>query len=239
MVNEAKKRKGFDLYGGSDPADLPRYSYVEAARATEIPASTIGVWAHGMSFTRPNGTVGFYEPVIKKPDANDTRLSFNNLLEIYVLRSLRKVHEVKLQKVREAIDIARTRFDIPRLLLNDALRVSGKELFLDTYFDLVTLAPSTQMVIRDVLASSLHRVSVDNFGVRLFPTRRKPEAEDARLILVSPRVAFGSAVVASRGITTSAIRTRYDLGESRETIIADYRIDPEEFDEAIHYETAA
>jgi uncharacterized protein (DUF433 family) len=241
MIDQAKKSRGFDLYGGSDPADLPRYSYLEAAQATDVPASTVGLWMRGMPHRFADGAEGFYAPVIARPSEHDTRLSFNNLLEIYVLRALRKVHEVKLQKVRKAIDIARDKFGIERLLLDEALRVSGRDLFLDTYFELVSLSNSTQFVIRDVLESSLQRIRVDELKhVSLFPPRRKPELpEDARLIVVSPYIAFGSAVIERRGITTSAIRSRFDLGEDREAIIADYRLKPEEFDEAIHYELAA
>ena len=91
MVDGAKKR-GFSLYGGLDPADVPRYTRVDASRATDVPASTIGVWAHGMAYTTSRGTKSRYAPVITLPDPHDKRLSFNNLLEVNVLRALRKVH---------------------------------------------------------------------------------------------------------------------------------------------------
>ena len=57
--------------------------------------------------------------------------------------------------------------------------------------------------------------------------------------LVSPCVAFGNSVVGRSGVTTTVIRSRFELGESRQAIIEDYKLQEEEFDEAILYEAAA
>jgi len=45
-----------------------------------------------MAYTTSRGTKSRYAPVITLPDPHDKRLSFNNLLEVNVLRALRKVH---------------------------------------------------------------------------------------------------------------------------------------------------
>jgi uncharacterized protein (DUF433 family) len=233
--------KRFSLYGGADPAELPRYSFVEAARATKVPASTIGAWLRGGSFKNARHKVVRFEPVIARPRSSDARLSFNNLLEVNVLRALRQVHEVKLQVVRKAIDCARSDHGIDRLLIHPQLAISGGKLFLDYYFKLVDLSQTQQLAMEDLLRYTLKRVQVDHNRVSsFFPVPRgESYAPDARPLLVSPVIAFGSAVVQRRGITTAAIRERFDVGEPRDTIVADYRLTPEEFDEAILYEAAA
>lgn len=238
MVSWAKGR-GFNLYGGLDPADMPRYTRVDASRATGVPASTIGVWAHGMPYTNRKGVRGRHEPVVPLPDSDDSRLSFNNLLEVNVLRALREVHEVKLQSVRTAIENAWRDHKIDRLLIHPNLRTSGGALFLDYYFKLVELSNSKQLAMRAILEHSLQRIEVDEeLRASFFPLPRYM-ARDERPILVSPYVSFGNAILERRGISTYAIRSRVDAGENKAAIVADYDLREEEFEEAIVYEAAA
>jgi uncharacterized protein (DUF433 family) len=239
MVDGAKRGSGFGLYGGLDPADLPRYTYIDAARATNVPVSTIGAWLRGTTYKSPGGKPGFFQPVITRPDESDTRLSFNNLLEVNVLRALRQVHEVKVQAVRNAIERARKDHGINRLLTHPNLRTSGGKLFLDYYFELVELSPTQQLAMQVMLRHSLQRVQVDNRQVHGFFPVPRFTSQDARPILVSPYVSFGNAIIERRGVTTNAIRSRFDLGEKKAAIIADYGLNAEEFDEAILYEAAA
>src|SRR4051812_45177993 len=91
-----------DLYGGKDPRDLARYSYSEAARATGVPASTIASWVKTKPARKVDG--GFFRPVIERP--GEGRLSFYNLIEVHVLRSLRTKHSVQLEHVRRAAEVA-------------------------------------------------------------------------------------------------------------------------------------
>lgn len=239
MVSGAKK-KGVKIYGGLDPADLPKYSRIEASRATSVPASTIGVWVHGMPYTTRRGTRGRYASVVALPDANDPRLSFNNLLEVNVLRALREVHEVQLRQVREAIKNAKDDHGIDRLLIHPNLRTSGGALFLDYYFKLVELSNSKQLAMRAILEHSLKRVELDEHlrVLNFFPLPRHMP-RDEQPILVSPYVSFGNAILARRGISTFAIRSRLDSGESEASILADYDLTDDELKEAILYEAAA
>lgn len=239
MVDRANKGSGFNLYGGLDPADLPRYSYIDAARATNVPASTVGAWLRGMSYKRAGRKPGFFHPVIERPDESDTRLSFNNLLEVNVLRALRQVHEVKVQAVRDAMERAKEDHGITRLLIHPNLRTSGGKLFLDYYFQLVELTNTQQLAMEVMLRHSLQRVQVDDRQVQGFFPIPRSTSQDARPILVSPYVSFGNAIIERRGVTTNAIRSRFDLGETKAAIMADYGLNGEEFDEAILYEAAA
>jgi uncharacterized protein (DUF433 family) len=238
MTSSGAPHHDFDLslYGGRDPRELPRYTYLEAARATDVPPTTIGAWFRGQTYPRKHSR-GMFRPVLQRPDPTDTRLSFNNLLEVFALRSLREYHKVKLEKVRQALDVAERQFDIPRLLISSQLRTSGGDLFLDTYFDLVQLTPAIQHSIRSVLKQYLERIHFEDIP-RFFPTPRTPHGKGSELILVSPLIAFGRPVVGRVGVSTEAIATRVNAGEDPAAVLDDYSLKTEEFDEALAYESA-
>jgi len=230
------------LYGGQDPRELPRYTYRDAARATEVPASTIAAWVRGMAYTRPSrarSRGGYVQPVIRRPDAKDARLSFNNLIEINVLRALREVHEVKLATVREAIEQAQKQHGIRRLLISEQLAASGGELFLDRYFTLEDLSHSAQFAMRDLLKQYLARVHMKEPRVEFSPIPRTPAYRDQELISVSPFIAFGRPRILRLGVSTSAIADRVNVGEEKSVIMEDYGLNEMEFAEAVLYEAAA
>lgn len=234
--NAAYDNVDLALYGGRDPLELPRYTFPEAARATDVPPSTIGAWFRGQTYQRKHDR-GTFRPVLHRPDPNDTRLSFNNLLEVFALRVLRESHEVRLEKLRQALENAEQHFGIPRLLLSTQLRASGGDIFLDSYFELVDLAPAMRYSIRSVLKQYLQRIHFEN-GPQFFPTSRIPDNVDRRLILVSPLIAFGRPIIKRIGVSTSTIAERINAGEDQVAVIGDYGLATEEFDEALTYESA-
>jgi uncharacterized protein (DUF433 family) len=93
--------------------------------------------------------------------------------------------------------------------------------------------------MRAILEHSLQRVDIDDQRrASFFPVPRYM-AREARPILVSPYVAFGNAVLERCGVSTYAIRSRFDAGEAKAAIVADYELSDDEFEEAILYEAAA
>jgi uncharacterized protein (DUF433 family) len=224
------------LYGDRDPRELPRYTCREAARATNIPPTTIGTWVRGQTYARKRDR-GVFRQVIKRPDPHDTRLSFNNLLEVYALRALREYHDVRLDTVRRAIDQAERELDVPRLLISSQLRTSGGDLFLDTYFDLVQLSRGQQYSIRNAFKQYLERIHFEK-GPQFFPIPRDPHQRDQLLVLVSPLIAFGKPIIRRLGVSTEAIADRVNAGEAPEGVMEDYGLRDEELAEAIAYESA-
>jgi uncharacterized protein (DUF433 family) len=191
-----------------------------------------------MPYTNYRGGKGFFEPVIERPDPKDTRLSFHNLCEAFALRALRETHDIQLKKVREAIQVAQRRHGISRLLISPQLKIAGPDLLLDTYFELEHLTPSAQLAARDLMAFYLKRIELENWlESELCPIPKMPQHKDERLISVSPFIAFGRPRIKRRGISTGEIAQRFDVGEPRETIIADYQLTDAEFTEAIVYES--
>jgi uncharacterized protein (DUF433 family) len=226
------------LYGGSDPRELPRYTRPEAERATGVPATTIAAWVRGYTYARKHDRVRS-EPVIRAPDESG-RLSFNNLIEVHVLRSLRVRHDVRLDRVREALQVAESRFGIPRLLISEQLRFEAGRLFLEHYGTVSELTRSEQIGIRGILDAYLKRIDFGEAGLPrdFYPLERVSES-GRKLILVSPLVSFGRPVIKRLGVSTHIIADRLNAGESEDSVMGDYGLERDELGEAAAYESAA
>lgn len=68
-----------ELLDISDPKEMPAYTVPEAAWALRIPTSTVRCWFFG---NRDQ-----FEPLLRPALPDPALLSFNNLVEIFVLRS--------------------------------------------------------------------------------------------------------------------------------------------------------
>jgi uncharacterized protein (DUF433 family) len=189
-----------------------------------------------MEYNRKNDR-GFFRPVIERP--GDGRLSFYNLIEVHVLRSLRTRHAVKLEHVRQAAEVAEQEYKISKLLLSEQLRFGAGNLFLEQYGKITRFSRSEQLVLVEVLTTYLDRIEWEGELPRdcsplqrLAPTRQK-------LILVSPLISFGRPIVRRVGVTTYAIAERINSGESDRSVIQYYGLEPAELTEALAYESAA
>ena len=222
------------------PREQAAYNYREASRAVNIPATTIGSWVRGQWYPLKSGVARF-RPLIHRPDLNDTRLSFTNLIEIHMLRSLRTTHDVSMRAVREALDVAENEFGIRRLLIHGELRTSAGDLFLDRYEQLVTLSRAQQIVMRNLFVMYLDSVEYDedNLPEVFYPLTRGPHSPSPKIVALSPYVSFGRPIIKRTGVTTTAIRSRLDAGESEAHVVEDFHLQEPELDEALNYELAA
>ncbi len=110
-------------------------------------------------------------------------LSFWHLIECHVLRALRTQHEVPLQAVRKALELAENELQIERLLLHKELQTSGGRLFLHRYGALIELSASGQIALRKVFEQHLQPVvSADPLGGERFV------AIDRKLVVGRPIV---------------------------------------------------
>jgi len=227
------------LYGGTDPREKPRYSFTEAARSTGIPVTTLRAWTVGQRYPRKEDT-GFFDPLLHRPEGTGG-LSFLNLIEAHILRALRTIHEVRLSTIREAIRIAEAELGIPSLLLDPRLKSSAGELFLDRYFDLLSLSGSRQVAMRSILEEFLERVEYDeaNLPSEFYPLERMQRNKGAKLILITPFVSFGRPFIQRVGVSTRAVAQRLDAGESVDLVRQDYGLEGAELEEAVLFEAAA
>lgn len=227
------------LYGDRDPQEKPRYSVARAAHYLHIAPSTLRSWVRGRTYITGSGKED-WPPVIRA----DQLLTFNNLIEAYVLRALRVDHGVKMSAVREALEYAERRFNIPRLLLSEKLQATPGNVFLERFGELINLGRAGQLANKALLAAVLTRVDRNPSGLpsRLFPAGSYDVEAlklSPKLVMISPTVSFGRPIVASRGIRTSSIVGRINAGEKLEDIAQDYELERSEIEAAIFYERAA
>lgn len=228
------------IYAGKDPRDAAAYPFKEAARFLHLPNATLRSWTVGRHYPTREGK-RFFEPLISPIDPVNRILSFWNLIEAHVLRAFRRQHGVTIPAIRNSIQYAELQLGIERLLLSKQLSTSAGEVLLDHLGRLISLSRSGQLVMKHVLEAHLKRVEWDEnmFPVKLYPFVTDEVADEApRLILINPYVAFGRPVVASRTISTAAIASRIDAGESVEDLVDDYGIEPKEVQQALLYEAA-
>lgn len=205
------------LYGDFSPEEKPRYSLARAASYLKLSPSTLRSWVRGRTYPK-GGKLEVWPPLIQA----DRLLSFNNLIEAYVLRALRVDHGIKMAAVREALDYV----------------------FIDRFGELINLNKSGQLAAKELLKAVLKRVQWSPAGlpVKVFPSvsfdvetlRRAPQ-----YVMIDPAVSFGRPVLVNRGIRTSVIVGRIDAGEHPDDVANDFGLKREELDAAIFYERAA
>lgn len=222
-----------DTYGGVSPNDFPMYGIRDASRCLKIASATLRSWFVGTNR-------GTFPPVLEPAATGPLKLSFNNLAEAYVLRSLRTEHEVKLDKIRSAIIEAQEQLDISRLLLNRGLKAHAGDLLIEKFGQYLMLGRSGQLAMRELLKGVLERFiwEEENFPSTILPFVPYAHLTD-KVIAINPRRSFGAPHLHKRGITTAIIAMRFNAGESMKELAADYRVPDDQIRTAIVYEEAA
>lgn len=223
-----------------DPRDTSAYTPAEAARYIKLPVATLRSWVVGRHYPKAEG-VGRFSPLINPPQREPLFLSFWNLIEAHVLRSLRTEHGVALTEVRKALKYAERQLKIERLLLNKQLSTGAGQMFLGHYGELINLSASGQLAMRRFFDEHLKRVEWDEwqFPVRLYPFLMSDAESAVKPIMIDPTIAFGRPVIARTGISTRAIAERIDAGETVKDLASDYDLEPSEIEQAVLYERAA
>lgn len=224
----------------TDIRDQPAYSVAEAARYLKLAPATLSSWFAGRPYPKVTGVE--HSPALIRPASSPPPiLSFWNLIEAHVLRSLRADHGVRMDALRRAINYAQQSLNIERLLLSQQLRTDAGKLLLERYGELIELSASGQIAMRRLLKEHLDRVEWDKwkFPVRLYPVTSSEMMAAGRPISIDPHIAFGRPVLAQRGVTTGAIVERIDAGETPADLAADYDLSIGEIEEAVLYERVA
>lgn len=219
-----------------DVREAPSYTFADAARYLRVPAPTVRAWVVGLHYPKQR-----FQPLIHRPQEEDKRLSFTNLVEIHVLRALRTQHGIPMRAVREALEYSEREFKIHRLLVHKELAAAPGRLFLRRYGELVELSKGGQMALQAAFQNYLKAVVHDPEGVpiRLYPWIPNPFARASKNIFIDPRLGFGAPVAGQRAISTAVLASRVDAGESVLAVAKDYGLESEEVEEAIRFERAA
>jgi uncharacterized protein (DUF433 family) len=204
--------------------DRPTYGYPEAAQYLRLNPSTLRTWAS------PNGLI--------RP-ASPGSLSWNNLAEMHVLKSLRRVHGISHQAIRKALQELSTQTKSEHPLLDPSFETDGVDLFINDAAGLVNLSRRGQRAMRDVISLYLQRIGRDaksGQATHLFPFIAGASEDEPEHVSINPNVSFGKSVIAGTGISTAVIAGRFAARDSIASLAEEYEVAPELIEDAIRWE---
>jgi uncharacterized protein (DUF433 family) len=233
--------RGFDIYGGRDPVELPAYSIAEAARLIRVPQATVRSWVLGRRYPTVGDRRKLFAPVILIADSTGRSLSFRNLVELHVLSAIRRHHGVRLGAARKAVEYLQRVYQSNHPLADIEMQTDGKNLFAGRYGELVDASAQGQMTMEECLGVYLDRIERDAQGaaIRLYPFTTSGEESGRRSVVIDPRLQFGRPCLAGTGMPTAVITERHQAGDSIRDIAHDYGLAADAIEEAIRYESLA
>lgn len=223
-----------DIYRGKDPRELPFYTVSQAAGYLRVPASTLRTWATGMDYPPAAGRRGRFRPVIDVPAGRPVSLTFNNLIEAYVLTTMRRVHELSLGIVRAVIENVKTGMDVERPLLSKEFETDGARLYLRTVEGIIDVSGAGLQLAMPHVAASLKRIERTPAGVsRLFPFARN--VDEPRIVSIDPCVSFGKPTVAGSRVTVDVLASFKKAGESYASIAREFKLSEDKVRGAVEW----
>ena len=212
----------------TDVMETPIYGVTEAAQYLRVPLNTLRYWVHG------GGPV---PPLIRLAGSEPSRLSFMNLLECYMLSSMRAIYDVRIPKVRKSLATLAKYVQHRHPLVEQAFQTDRRDLFIEHVGKIVNLSKDEQILIPGVMELYLERIERDPKGLfKLYPFVMERTANEPRLILINPAVGFGKPVIAGTGISTAVISSRFNARESVPDLAFEYGVTPKQIEEAIRWE---
>src|SRR5256885_1467962 len=118
-ANTSPVPKSVHITGAESPEELPAYTAVRAAQIVRLSPSTLRLWAGG-----DGEQAALFVPAERSP----LTLSFSNLVETFVLASMRKVHGISMQRVRKALRFIGRELGVQRPLIHARFRTDGVRL---------------------------------------------------------------------------------------------------------------
>lgn len=222
-----------------DPRDVPSYSIADAAHYLRMPAATVRSWALGRPYEVAKGKRQWAALIDPAEPGPPPLLSFLNVVELHVLRAMRRDHQLKVPIIRTALEYVTERLGVERPLVHEEFRTDGVHLFVERLGKLLSVSQAGQGTLEGVLEGHLARIERDERGLaqRLFPFVRDPSRlDDPMNVMIDPRFAFGRPALRESGITTRAILERWMAGESPEDLARDYDRTVAEIDDAVRAE---
>lgn len=200
------------------------YGVAQAAGYFDVPLSTLRTWIVGQEYLESQGRSGRFPALIKPAGKSPTRLSFNNLAELQVLATLRRIEGLDLSKIRRAIK----NLPGPHPLIEHALRTDRSQIYVgDRPLIEVSSGEGRQLAIRDVL-KDLKYVERDVQGKvsRLFP-------DPNRRVVIDPRFSFGKPTVVGTGVTVAVLADFMKAGDTAKRIAREFKLDEKDVKAAV------
>lgn len=222
--------------------EIPVYSFTEAARYLRLPPSTVRAWCFGQRYYDSKRNPRRFVSVIDVADSKARRLSFINLVELFVLAAIRRKYEVGLPQVRQAVAYLKRKFPSRHPLADHDFQTNGVDLFVEKFGELLNLTKEGQVEMEEFLRSHLKCVHRDPAGVpiKLYLIPRNPLLDVTKrnhgTVVIDPRFGFGRPVLDGTGIRTDVVIERFSAGEPLEALAEDYGRPKEDIEEVLRCE---
>jgi uncharacterized protein (DUF433 family) len=210
--------------------EMANYSPMEAVRYFHIPSSTLAYWTEA-----PN-------QLVILPSEEPPLLSFKNLVELYVLEGLRKIHGVHTSRIRSAIEFLLSTEKSRHPLADYDIRTEGKNVVFYKRGKPLNASLWGQYEMEEVVGTYLRRIERDPHGValRIFPYTKREQLtnkeQPPKTVEINPAVCFGLPVLRDSRLTTGFLASRFRGGDSVSSIAQSYGRPVAEIEEAIEWE---
>lgn len=182
----------------------PRYTIAEAALHVQVAPKTIR-YALGR---------GDMPGVISSPAGG---LSFANLLELHVVRALRR-QGLSLQNIRLAVAHMYSQ-GMLHPLLNPTLRHDGRSLFYEVLAQVINASKHGQGELRELIEAHLAAIEWSQESVRLYPSWA-PQ----RIVSLDPAIAGGAPVLHGTRLNIPFLVRRHEAGASFADLAKEYHV---------------
>ena len=192
-----------------------------------LPVSTLRAWV---------GRQKNFESLIVPAQTKPLALSFINLVEAYVLASIRKEHKISMKKVRNGMRFISDRFSSAHPLAVKDFETDGISLFLrESGIVYDVSGGGGRMVLKEIIEQYLQRIErgPDGLPEKLYPFSRTGEPDEPKSILIDPKISFGRPILSGTIIPIENIVERYRAGEPMKELAKDYECDQADIEEAI------
>lgn len=214
------------IFGNRDPREVPLYTITQAAHYLGVAPSTVRAWTVGADYPRAHNRTGRFKPLIQLPKGAPARLTFNNLVEAYVLTTIRRAHKVPLTKVRRAIRNVVSQSGETRPLLTHRFLTDGANLYSEEVGELFEVSSGTgdQVMLRGLIDVGLQRIEcgLDGLAARFYPFQRNPN--EPRVVCIDPRRSFGKPTVEGTGVTVDIVADLVLAGERPAKVAKEFGI---------------
>jgi uncharacterized protein (DUF433 family) len=227
-----------NAFNYADPRELPAYSIAEVAHYLGVPSSTLRSWFVGQDYAH-DGERRRFAAVIKPADPKGRGLSFSNMVEAYVLTSIRRKHRIGLPTIRIALKYLTEKLGAKRPLLDEQFATNGVDIFVERLGEIINISKHGQVEMADMIRAYLERIERDAKGlpIKLYPfMRSQPPRAQPRSIVIDPRVSFGRPVIAGTAIPTAIFAEQFKAGDSVAVLAREYGASEEAVLDAIRCE---
>lgn len=225
--NFSKLNNAKSIFAKIDVRYLPSYNVREAALYLRLPESTLRAWV---------GKQNNFEPLIVPAQEKPLALSFINLVEAYVLASIRRECRLSINKIRKGLDFISQMCPSVTPLAEKGFETDGLFLFLRKSGLVCGISKgSGQTALENIVKEYMQRIERDLHGlpVKLYPFSGTGKPDEPKSILIDPKISFGRPILSDISIPVEVIVERYRAGESIAELAGDYECNQEKIEEAI------